>query len=467
MKQELQKLLTQYGQEHLLGFWDQLDEAGRRQLAADIREIDFELLHSLKVGKSTGEDWAAIAARALPPPAARLGSSDETAKIEAVARGREALDRGEIAVVIVAGGQGSRLGFEHPKGMYTIGPVSGAPLFQILFEKVLALGHRHGKQPPLFVMTSDATHAETVEYLKANCYFGLPPTNVVLFQQGRMPAVDLETGRVLLQSKSCIAMSPDGHGGMLAALEKSGGLAQLQDRGIRQLFYCQVDNPLVTMCDAEFLGYHLLNDSQVSTQVIAKQDPLERVGNVVMVDGRMTIIEYSDLPSAVAEKRNPDGSLLLWAGNTAIHVFDVSFLRRMADQSSSLPFHKARKKVASLDETGSIVEPHEPNAIKFERFIFDLLPAAERSIAMEVDALDCFAPVKNAPGDKTDTPESVQRQMVRLHTRWLRSVGAKIEDDVRVEISPLFALDEPDIREQARKGIIQRQMHVTHPTYFH
>jgi UDP-N-acetylglucosamine/UDP-N-acetylgalactosamine diphosphorylase len=181
----------------------------------------------------------------------------------------------------------------------------------------------------------------------------------------------------------------------------------------------------------------------------------------------MTIIEYSDLSTSVAEKRNPDGSLFLWAGNTAVHLFDVAFLRQMAGQGDSLPFHLARKKVSYLDERGSLVEPTEPNAIKFERFIFDLLPAAERAFVMEVDSLDCFAPIKNAPGEKNDTPESVQRQMVRLHTRWLRTAGAIIEDDVPVEISPLFALDESDIQEQSRKARIQRQLHVTQPTYFH
>jgi UDP-N-acetylglucosamine/UDP-N-acetylgalactosamine diphosphorylase len=468
MKQELQGLLSRHGQEHLLAFWDELSDADRQRLAADIRQIDFELIRSLSQGDSAGEDWGAKASRAVPPPAARLNTDDSAmARSDAVSRGREALDRGEIAVVIVAGGQGSRLGFEHPKGMYSIGPVSGASLFQILFEKVSALGRRHGKQPPLFVMTSDATHDETAEYLKANRYFGLPPAEVVLFRQGCMPAVDIQTGRVLLQTKSRIALSPDGHGGMLAALEKCGGLANLHERGIRHLFYCQVDNPLVTMCDAEFLGYHLLNRSQVSTQVIAKQNPLERVGNVVVVDGRMTIIEYSDLPNAAAERRNPDGSLFLWAGNTAIHLFDVSFLRLMAAKFDSLPFHLARKKVAHLDDRGNLAEPSEPNAIKFERFIFDLLPEAERAFAMEVDALDCFAPVKNAPGEKTDTPETVRWQMVRLHARWLRTVGATIEEKVPVEISPLFALDESDVVEQSRRGRIGPQVHVTQPTYFH
>ncbi len=466
MKDELQQLLSRFGQEHLLMFWDQLNEAERRQLAAEIREVDFALLKSLRGGQAN-EDWASKAMRAIPPPAARLSAGGNPfSRSDAAAGGREALDRGEVAVVIVAGGQGSRLGFDHPKGMLPIGPISGSTLFRILFEKLLAIGRRHGVQPPLFVMTSDATHGETVEYIEANNYFGLSPKGVHFFQQGRMPAVDIKTGRVLLESKSHLALSPDGHGGKLAALKNSGGLAKLHERGIRQLFYCQVDNPLVSLCDAEFLGYHLLSRSQVSTQVVAKQEPLERVGNVVMVDGRMTIIEYSDLPNTIAERRNPDGSLMLWAGNTAIHIFDVTFLKQMAEKAEALPFHLARKKVPYVNEQGQSIEPSEPNAIKFEKFIFDLLPAAERAFVMEVDPQVCFAPVKNAPGEKTDTPESVQRQMIHLHARWLRKAGAKVEPGVAVEISPVFALDEPGLIEKARIGKLQSDLHVTQPTYF-
>ncbi len=447
-------------------FWDELNEAERRQLAAEIREVNFALLKSLRGGQAS-EDWTGKAARAVPPPAARLDAKGNPySKTDAVKRGREALDRGEVAVVIVAGGQGSRLGFDHPKGMFPIGPVSGATLFRILFEKVLAIGRRHGVQPPLFMMTSDATHGETVEYIEANDYFGLSPKEVHFFQQGRMPAVDIKTGRVLMESKSRLALSPDGHGGKLAALKNSGGLAKLHERGIHHLFYCQVDNPLVSLCDAEFLGYHLLSRSQVSTQVVAKQEPLERVGNVVTVDGRMTIIEYSDLPNTIAERQNPDGSLMLWAGNTAIHIFDVAFLTQMADNAEALPFHLARKKVPYVNEQGQSIEPNEPNAIKFERFIFDLLPAAERSFVMEVDPRVCFAPVKNATGEKTDTPESVQRQMIELHTQWLRNAGAKIESGITVEISPVFALDEPGLMEQARLGTLRSDLYVTQPTYF-
>ena len=191
-------------------------------------------------------------------------------------------------------------------------------------------------------------------------------------------------------------------------LERSGALDDIERRGIRQLFYFQVDNPLVDICGPEFVGYHLLSGSEFSTQVVAKRDPLERVGNVVQVDGRLMVIEYSDLPDEAAQRRNPDGSLAIWAGSIAVHVIDAALLRRTADAADGLPFHVARKKVACLDAAGRRIEPSQPNAIKFERFIFDLMPQARRAIVVEVDPARAFAPLKNEPGAKADTPENVR-----------------------------------------------------------
>lgn len=467
MKPTLEQKLAPYGQTHLLAFWDQLWPGEQDRLASQIERLDLGLIDRLYREQGTTEDWSTKAERATPPPAARLNStSNPYSKDEAIGRGRAALDADQVAVLIVAGGQGTRLGFDHPKGMFPIGPVSGSSLFRILLEKVLATSRRHRVRVPLYIMTSQATHDETAQYLKEHSNFGLPADDIHLFCQGTMPAVDLATGGVLLAEKGQLALSPDGHGGMLAALAGSGGLDRLEQQGIRQVFYCQVDNPLVRLCDAEFLGYHLLAESELSTQVVAKRAPLERVGNVAMVDGRMTIIEYSDLPQAVAEKRNPDGSLYLWAGNTGVHVFELSFLGRMSREASALPFHLAKKKVPYVNDRGALVEPETPNAIKFERFIFDLLPAANNPFVMEVDAARAFAPVKNAPGEASDTPESVQARMVALHGEWLRRVDVSVAPGVPVEISPLFALDDADMLEQVLRGNLEPDMHLNEPRFF-
>jgi UDP-N-acetylglucosamine/UDP-N-acetylgalactosamine diphosphorylase len=188
------------------------------------------------------------------------------------------------------------------------------------------------------------------------------------------------------------------------------------------------------------------------------------VGNVVSVDGKVRIIEYSDLnPLAddVVERRASDGGPVFWAGNTAIHVFDAGFLESMAASNSALPFHVAKKTVAYSDAAGRTIEPAEPNAIKFERFIFDLMPAADRAIVVEVDPAQAFAPVKNAPGAPFDTPESAQAQMIALHAGWLRAAGCEVSDDVAVEISPMFAQNAQELAAQIRTG-----MAVTAPRYF-
>jgi UDP-N-acetylglucosamine/UDP-N-acetylgalactosamine diphosphorylase len=301
-------------------------------------------------------------------------------------------------------------------------------------------------------MTSPATHDATIAYLDAHDRFGIPAGDLTVFCQGTMPALDAQTGRVLLESPASLALSPDGHGGMPAALRASGALADIRRRGVDHLFYMQVDNPLVAVCQPEFIGYHLLAESELSTQVVAKTTPRDRVGNVVSIDGQVRIIEYSDLPDDVAQQRLPDGCLKLWAGNTAIHVFAVDLLDRAGVSDHDLPYHLALKKVPFIDQQGKLVEPAEPNAIKFERFIFDLLPAARNPIVVEVDEATHFAPVKNAPGAERDSPEKVQAQVIALHRRWLEQAGARVAPGVAVEISPLFALDAEEAQHKVQPG---------------
>ncbi|MCL4195090.1 MAG: UDPGP type 1 family protein [Thermoguttaceae bacterium] len=461
MKDRLLAHLMAYGQEHLLTFWDRLNAEQQALLADEIGRLDLPLIARLLTSEFD-EHVRDLADRAHEPAALRLGDpKGRFSRADARQRGADALRAGHMAALVVAGGQGTRLGFDHPKGMYPIGPISGASLFQIHVEKVLAASRRYGVEIPLCVMTSPATHDETVEFFAENDRFGLPASALRIFCQGTMPAVEAGTGRILLESPHHIALSPDGHGGMLAAISRSGVLDDLQSRGIRQLFYFQVDNPLVDVCGAEFVGYHLLAGSEMTTQVVAKHDPLERVGNVVSVDGRLHVIEYSDLPEEVARRRNSDGSLEIWAGSIAVHVIDVSFLSRVAHQADALPFHRASKKVAYVDPSGKSVNPEKPNAVKFERFIFDLLPMAENAIVVEVNPAKAFAPLKNAAGAEKDTPESVRRQLIALHREWLSRAGARLADDVAVEISPLYALDEEEVIERIRPGTA-----VLEPTYF-
>ena len=436
--------LAPFGQQHLLRFWDELSETGQHNLASQIAAIDLEQIARLYRQGAGTQDWSALVRRAMPPPATHLADrQDSGSPSPADARkcGADALAAGKIGVLLVAGGQGSRLGFDHPKGLFPIGPVSNASLLQIHLEKSLASSRRYDAAVPVYMMTSPVTHEEQVAFLDEHDRFGLPSDDVVLFRQGTMPAVDAKTGQLLLAEKDSLFLSPDGHGGTVAALAASGAIEHMRRRGIEHLFYLQVDNPLVPIADPEFLGHHLLAESELTSMAIAKQTPQDRLGVFALIDGKLQIIEYSDLPDDVAEKRAADGSLVFWAGSIAVHIFSVSFLERALALKEALPFHIVRKKVPYIDNDGRSIEPQEPNALKFERFIFDLLPHAKNPLVVEYAEADVFAPLKNAPGASRDTPEYVQQFMILQHRNWLESAGTRVADGVPVEISPLWALD--------------------------
>jgi UDP-N-acetylglucosamine/UDP-N-acetylgalactosamine diphosphorylase len=242
-------------------------------------------------------------------------------------------------------------------------------------------------------------------------------------------------------------------------MSDSGLLDRLHHVGVRHIFYFQVDNPLVKIADPVFIGQHIAARSEVSSKVIPKEGPLDKLGNLVLIDGKLSIIEYSDLPHDLAEARNPDGSLRISVGNPAIHIFDLDFLQRMtAHGGTGLPYHVARKKVPFYDpETGTTITPKTENALKFERFIFDVLPHSERWIAVATSRREEFEPLKNATG--TDSPESVQRAMIELAGEWLERAGAKRKPGVAVEISPLWALEPGDVK-------LEQGLTIESPRYF-
>ena len=445
-RNELEARLVPYGQDHVLQFWDDLAAQQRESLAQQIQAIDLDQLDRLIGGDVATCELGDLCERMSAPAARRIGQIGPHSVESASRVGEEALRCGLFGVVIVAGGQGSRLGFPHPKGSYPIGPVSGASLFQILIEKILAAAARYETEIPLYLMTSPATHDETVKFLEEHGRFGLAADELFVFCQGTLPAVEENTGKLILADKHQLFLSPDGHGGMLTAMQKSGALEDMRRRGIEHLFYCQVDNPLVEMLSPEFVGYHILAASDVTTQVVAKRDAKEKVGNVVNIDGRLQIIEYSDLPQELAERRAADGSLEIWAGNIAVHAFSAAFLEEAATGDNRLPFHVARKKVPYVTSTGELMKPETPNGIKFEQFIFDLLPIARRSLVVEVSEDDVFAPLKNAEGK--DSADDVQQRMVALNHRWLAAIGVNADPCVRVEISPLVARSVEELREK-------------------
>ena len=472
-RESLSEICRVAGHEYLLNHWERLTPGEREELEKQIRTLDFELLRRLSpnaqaefgqgdCSEGNSDDWIALSARAEPPDAVRLGELYRGISTrDAYDEGARALSDGKVAMILVAGGQGTRLGFDLPKGMYPIGPVSGRTLFEMHVDSLKGAMRRFGVSIPLWIMTGPSTHAPTEAYFAEHENLGLRPDELFLFQQGTMPAIDATHGRILMESPSQLALSPDGHGGIVAALARCGALAMAKQRGVEQFFYAQVDNPMVTACDPIMVGYHRLARSQMTTQVVPKRFAKERVGNVVSIDGKTQIIEYSDLPDVAAEKTNPDGSLKLWAGNIAVHVFDLEFLEATAASERGLPFHRAHKAVPFVDESGELQKPSKPNAIKFERFVFDLLPMAERTLVIEGDASQVFAPVKNADGAPTDTPSATKQAISNLHARWLADAGVIVKPGVQVEINPMWALDPEEVLQK-----IKAPANVVADTYF-
>lgn len=445
------RVLKARGQGHVLRWWDELLPAERERLLIDIESIPWDVLDAVvPTHVLTAPNVSAHAdlqpARVYP---AHPKPEQNIEYTEARKRGIELIQQGKVTAFTVAGGQGTRLGIDGPKGMVAVTPVKGKSLFQLFAEMILAARRRYGAPIPWYIMTSPANHAATVEYLSGHSFFGLPRGDVVLFSQGMLPAFDF-AGRLLLDAKHGLALAPDGHGGSLKALARSGALADMRRRGITLISYFQVDNPMVQPFDPLFIGLHAGTCSEMSTKVTRKADDLEKVGNVCLEGGRLKVIEYSELPEALARARNPDGTRQFDAGNLAIHLLDVEFVDRVVGRSFQLPFRRAEKTVSFIDDRGDRVRPEKPNAIKLETFVFDVLPLAANPLILEVDRSEEFSPVKNATGE--DSLETSHRDQVRRACRWLEQAGVPVplrsdgEPDATVEISPLFALNAEELK---------------------
>jgi len=429
------------GQGHLVLALDRLEPQRRSALRAQLAALDLARV----------AEMAALLQRA---PEAHGAEDFEPAEIfplerdtiqaararSARERGLKALARGEVAWLLVAGGQASRLGIDAPKGTFPVGPVTGRTLFEWFARKLLSARERSGAAIPWYLMTSEANDAATRAFFAANGHFGIDPHDVVFFRQGMLPALD-PRGRVLLAAPERVFWAPDGHGGVLAALAGSGALADARRRGVRTFSYFQVDNPLARPADPLFLGLHLEARAQMSSKVVAKRDAHEKVGVIGRVSGRLACIEYSDLPPRLREARDPGGRLLFDAGNVAMHALDLEFVEELTRGGLKLPWHLARKQVEALDEEG---RPGTRTAFKFETFVFDALGLAERSVTLEVRRSEEFSPVKNASGE--DSPATTRADLCRLHAAWAEAAGLPLPaagpDGVRpVEVDPFLAED--------------------------
>lgn len=440
---QAKSILQANNQSHVLMFWETLDAATQQRLLKQIASLDFTSIERMKQMLTQKASATTLA----DPLAPEVVEFTKTTHAEAYVAGEKELRAGKVAVLLVAGGQGSRLGYEGPKGAYNIGPITNSPLFYFHARKILGLNKRYNTRIPFYIMTSDVNDAATQAHFAENNYFGMSREDVIFFQQGVWPALTAE-GKIILDQPGHIFMSPDGHGGTISALEKNGCLADMQKRGIATIFFFQVDNPMVEIADPAFIGLHITKKADFSLKLCAKRDAKEGMGVVAIRGNHFEMIEYTELTDEQANRKTANGDLYFKYGSPAIHIFSFDFLKQEA--TCNMPLHIAFKKIPICAEDGTVSKPEKNNGYKFEKFIFDVMPDAKTVVNLAFDRADEFSPVKNAEG--SDSPATCKRDMQAKWRRWFSANGVTLPEALPVEIDPAYALDANDLK----KGLLLR-----------
>nr|CAD7586157.1 unnamed protein product [Timema genevievae] len=456
---QLRKDLVRYGQDHVLQFLDELSESDRKRLYDDIKEVNVAEVVSYfgRAIESLNVDQQKLDDRMKPIPSNIHGSALRSTPDELTAyedEGLRQISLGKVGVLLLAGGQGTRLGVTYPKGMYDVGLPSRKSLYHIQAERIRRLEdlayHRTGGRGTItwYIMTSEATMEPTIHYFEKHNYFGLKKENVVMFEQGLLPCFTFE-GKIIMDSKSKLAKAPDGNGGIYKALRDQKVLDDMERRGVEYLHAYAVDNILVKVADPVFIGYCIKKGADCGAKVVEKVNPTEAVGVVCEVGDRFQVVEYSEITQKTAEKRNNDGRLTFSAGNICNHFFTRQFLRNIADEhEKDLKLHVAKKKIPYIDTDGSCYKPEKPNGIKMEKFVFDVFPYSERFVTWEVERSVGFSPLKNSDSAGKECPATARSDLMALHRRYLEAAGATIVDskDFICEISPLLSYAGENLR---------------------
>jgi UDP-N-acetylglucosamine/UDP-N-acetylgalactosamine diphosphorylase len=449
--EKVKEQLEKHRQNQILRFYNLLDDSQKLELLKQIGQLNLDLIdkwvaeYVKKPGQPEIQDENKISPSEYYQ-AQPHGANLKHKYAQAADLGKKMIQQGKVGAFVVAGGQGTRLGFNGPKGNFPISPVKNKTLFQIFAETIAAVSSRYDSVCPWYIMTSPLNYHQTKEIFVSNRYFGLDRENIFIFQQGTIPVFSAK-GQILLSDKATIACSPDGHGGSIKALAQSGALEDMNRRGVELLSYWQVDNPLVNILDELFIGLHSLDKAEMSSKAVIKLGPDEKVGNFCRVDGKIKVIEYSELPESLARKQNDDGSLVFNLASIGIHLINRSFVEKFSSGDYILPLHRAIKQIPHLDEDGNRMESH---GVKLETFIFDALPLAANSIILETPRNQEFAPTKNATG--VDSVESTRRMIITRAALWLESAGVKVprkpdgSADCTIEIAPSFALNREDVK---------------------
>jgi len=441
--------LRETSQKHIVDWLDNLTDAERDKLIAQLDRQDFARLAQFRKLLAVPPDKVDLADMA-PAEVDRLAGDEQ----DVVALGETALRADRVAVVAVAGGQGTRLQYDHPKGMFKITPLGKKSLFEHFAEKLRAARRRYDCRLPWLIMTSPTNNAETQEFFEANDYFGLGAESVRFFIQRVNPILDVD-GHLLLDERDELLIGAGGHGGTFAALADAGIPAILTEQGHDLISYFQIDNALVTVADPRFIGYHLKRDAEFSCKVIPKRNATEGLGLAVLLDGHPAVVEYTDVCRKVKAETLPDGELRFLFGSIGIHIIDVAFVERVV-HSDALPWHIAEKTYEHLDASGVKAMSAKEACRKFERFIFDALELVKNCAFVEVCRETEFAPVKRAEG--AASPAVTQRMMQQEWLDWLRAAGAvfdmpkDLDKEPVIEISPLYAATPSELKARIQPG---------------
>lgn len=449
----LRNHLEKYGQDHLIKFWDEIDNDRRQQLKQEIDELDLCELQSF-FERVTEDDGESVGSEKLddklqPIEESQFLSIRQTSSAlikQYEAEGLEQIAESRVAVLLMAGGQGTRLGFSHPKGMYDVGLPSRKTLFQIQAERIRTLQRlafqETGKNGRItwYIMTSEHTMEPTKAFFERNDYFGLNADDVVMFEQGSLPCFSFD-GKILLDQKHVISKAPDGNGGIYRALKSQGILNDLERRGVFYLHAHSVDNILIKVADPVFIGYCVQQKADCGAKVVEKSQPNEAVGVICIVDGKYQVVEYSEISTKASEQRNSDGRLTFNAGNICNHFFSTEFLKKIGNTfEQRLKLHVAKKKIPFVDNAGKRCIPEKPNGIKIEKFVFDVFEFAEKFVVLAVERQDEFSPLKNAESAGKECASTARNDIYRYHKKLIETAGGHVNGDI-CEISPLLSYD--------------------------
>lgn len=408
---QVEQILKKYGQEQLLqGYNRQPGEKEKEEFLNDLLTIDFAQIEKLYEASKKTKDFSESKIEPIDFVDKSKLSKEEYEKYEKI--GTEKIKKGKLAVVTMAGGQGTRLGHTGPKGTYDLGLASHKSIFEILTDTLLDARKKYGVDIPWYIMTSEENNEATVNFFKKHNFFGYPESAVTFFKQGKLPMLSTD-GKVLLNEDGKIKEAADGHGGIFQSMLKDGVIYDMKSRGIEWVFIGGVDNVLVNMVDAILIG--LAEDKHVlaAGKSIVKAGPKEKVGVFCKRNGKPSVIEYSEISEEMASETTPNGELKYGESHILCNLFNIKAIENISKMD--LPYHVAFKKAKYLDKDGNIVSPESPNAYKFESFLFDAFESLDDMAILRVRREDEFAPVKNAEG--VDSPETARKLYTDFHNK--------------------------------------------------